>query len=129
MRYAYAPLALMSFALLASSCEKEEVRITNTNLFGKDWFDARQPDSVGFKKYNSPGQIAPFGNNGFRFEANGTFVRYTIAPADGIIQTPSTWTITNDVNFHIKPNDTQFPEYDIVIDALTPTTLKAQILP
>jgi hypothetical protein len=129
MRYAYTPLVLMSFALLASSCEKEEARITNTNLYGKDWFDARQPDSVGFKTYNSPGQIVPFGNNGFRFEANGTFVRYTIAATDGIIRTHSTWTTTDDVKFHIKPDNTQLPEYDILIDAIKPNTLKAQILP
>ncbi|MBO0359330.1 hypothetical protein J0X19_15310 [Hymenobacter sp. BT186] len=129
MRYAYAPLVLMSFVLLASGCEKEEARITNTNLFGKDWFDARQPDSVGFRKYNSPGQTMPWGNTGFRFEASGTFVLYSFAPTDGIIQTPSTWTTTDDVKFHIKPNNTQLPEYDIVIDALTPTKLKAQILP
>lgn len=138
MRYTYSIALLSSVALLTSSCDKEDVKITdeqegaiatNTNLYGKDWFDARKPDSLGFKLYQSPGQTLPFGNNGFRFEANGTFVRYNIAPNDGIIKTPATWTTVDGQKFHIKPNNAQLSEYDILIDALQPSTLKAQIVP
>ena len=129
MRHTYAPLVLVSFALLTGSCEKETVESTSNDLYGKDWFDARQPDSLGFRTYNSPGQTAPFGNNGFRFEASGTFIRYSIAPTDGIIQTPATWTTVDNKKFHIRPDNTQLAEYDVFIDALKPSSLRAQIVP
>ncbi|UOG74014.1 hypothetical protein MTX78_18050 [Hymenobacter tibetensis] len=138
MRYLHSITLLFSLALATSSCEKDDAGIadpkqeatsTSTELYGKDWFDSRQPDSSGFKLYQSPGQTLPFGNNGFRFEANGTFVRYTIAPNDGIMKIPATWTTANGQLFHIKPNNAQLSEYDLRIEALQPSTLKAQIVP
>lgn len=128
MRYAYAPLVLISFALFASSCDKEEVRITNTDLYGKNWFDASQPDSLGFKTHTVTPVLGWF-RDGFRFEVSGTFLRYTIAPTDGIVTTPATWTTVDGQKYHIKPDNTQLAEYDVFIDALKPSSLKAQIVP
>jgi hypothetical protein len=127
MRYIHG-LVLISFALLTSSCEKEEkIQVAApAYLLDKDWHFAMRPDSSGFMAY----RVTPIPSrltDGFLFSSNGTFVRHTFAPNDAPLDIPGTWSTLDGQLFHITPNSNQQAQYDIRIGTLTPTTLRAQV--
>lgn len=125
MRYAYIPLALMSFTLLASSCEKDSTQPVSADLFTKDWYYNRQPESAGFRTYIL-NPVPNRGIDGFRLEPGGGFVLHTNAPNDVALDIPGTWTTTDGERFHITPGNPLYEEFDLLINSVTTTSLQAQ---
>jgi len=125
MRYAYPLLFLAFMALLASSCEHDSVQLVSADLFDKDWYYNRQPESSGFRTYVL-NPVPNRGIDGFRLETGGVFILHTNAPNDVALDIPGTWTTTDGEKFHVKLSNPLYDEFDLLINSLTTNSLQGK---
>ena len=59
----------------------------------KKWVHSYEEDADGAEAYRPSGYSLPpsRGRRGMEFKADGTFIRYDIAPSDGSLPVPGTW--------------------------------------
>ncbi len=59
----------------------------------KKWIHSYEEDADGAEAYRPSGYAFPpaRGRRGMEFKADGTFIRYDIAPSDGSLPVPGTW--------------------------------------
>ncbi len=59
----------------------------------KKWVHSYEDDTDGVDAYRPSGYAFPpsRGRRGMEFKADGTFIRYDIAPSDGPLPVPGTW--------------------------------------
>ena len=128
MRFFYLlPFLLLFF--LASSCKKDKDPAPETSLFGIKWqATSTKLNEVGSYSYvyKTVDTLTPsFGREGFRIERNGTFVRYTFGPVDQAIDISGTWTSTDNQTFKVKPTDTNYKEFSLVIESVEDSVVQA----
>ncbi|WP_255478554.1 hypothetical protein [Rufibacter sp. XAAS-G3-1] len=84
-------LSLLAVILMAAQCG------TNPDLpawvYGKTWLNSYEEDTVDVKTYRPNTFDFPpsRGRTGFMLQEDGTFIRYGIAPTDGLEEQPGKW--------------------------------------
>ncbi|MBC6696778.1 hypothetical protein [Hymenobacter sp. BT190] len=124
--------SLVFIGLLAlGGCKQDADVVAPEVLFGKDWYNTRQqPDAAGFFTYKVQGTYTPqggWGIDGFRLEADGTFVLHTQGPADGPLDVPGTWQQEGPGKYRISLSlSNGQPPYLLTIELIDDTTLRAR---
>jgi hypothetical protein len=129
MRYSLSVLLAFLFVLTFAGCKQDADVVAPEVLLGKDWYNTRQqPDAAGFFIYKVQGSYLPqggWGIDGFRMEADGTFVLHTQGPADGPLDIPGSWQAEGPGSYRINLSGGQ-PSYLFTIELLDDTTLRGR---
>lgn len=119
-------LCLLALGLVAFQCARtpdlpEEV-------YGQTWLYSYEEDSAEVRTYrpNSFDFPPSRGRTGFLVQKDGTFVRYGIAPTDGLEEQPGTWKPSGANRLQIKFADPNRPPEEIEILSAGPNVLKVR---
>ncbi|ALI99628.1 hypothetical protein [Rufibacter tibetensis] len=84
-------LSLLALILMAAKCGAGPE--LPASVYGLTWLNSYEEDSVDVKTYRPNTFDFPpsRGRTGFMIQEDGTFLRYGIAPADGLEEQPGKW--------------------------------------
>jgi hypothetical protein len=114
---------LFLLLLTAQTCRKSDIDLAPAVF--KHWVHSFEEDTGGIQTYRPASYNFPLsrGREGFEVKENGTFIRHSIAPADGIEKIPGTWTAAGENKLRIQFNSSDFIPYTIQILQASDTLL------
>ncbi|MFB9865073.1 hypothetical protein [Rufibacter immobilis] len=115
---------LLTMGLMAFQCG-DGVSVPDA-VYGQTWLYSYEEDSADVRSYRPNTFDFPpsRGRTGFMLQKDGTFIRYGIAPTDGLEEQPGTWEPGGKNLLQIKFKDAQHEPEQIEIVSATPTLLK-----
>ncbi|WP_324676126.1 hypothetical protein [Hymenobacter sp. GOD-10R] len=128
MRFSYV-LSFFLFLFLASSCKDNNEVTPESPLFGVKWqattSKVNELGSYTFTYKPVKTLMPSFGLEAFQLGRDGSFVRYTFGPADEGLTILGTWTSTDEQTFKVKPTDTKYKEFSLVIESVQDSVVQA----
>lgn len=84
-------LSVLALLLMAAQCGGGPA--LPASVYGKTWLNSHEEDSADVKTYrpNSFDFPPSRGRTGFMIQEDGRFIRYGIAPTDGLEEQPGKW--------------------------------------
>ena len=95
----------------------------------KKWIHSYEEDADGAEAYRPSGYNLPpaRGRRGMEFKADGTFIRYDIAPTDGSLPVPGTWEpVKGEKAVQIKVQGDRPEAYRLEIISLSDSLLRVK---
>ena len=111
-------LLCSSAAVLLSlaGCQKSDPK--PPAVLDQDWYSTFQPGSAGYTVYSTTHQNLGWQYDGFRLNADGTYLEYGLGPADEPEERPGTWREEGSQTFRITFNNPDRAGYLLrIIDA------------
>lgn len=120
-------LLYLSTALLlfTAGCKKSEDSAPD-RFFGKTWYNTFQPGDDGRTIFSTTNPNLGWRYDGFRLEADGSFLEYGLGPADGAEERAGTWKSEDSQNFRITFRDPTREGYLLRIAKPTSNWLQAR---
>jgi len=129
MRFAYL-LSFFLFLTVVSGCKDDNDATPESPLFGVLWqSNSTKINEAGTYTYTyQPVEtLKPsFGIEAFRLERNGDFTRYTFGPVDEGVTVIGTWTSPDNQTFKIKPADSKYKEFNLIIESVQDSVVQAR---
>lgn len=107
---------LLGFSLSANNCDSKIPMEKIINTYWQHSHEDDRGDTMAFrpKHYDFPRSR---GREGFEFRENGVFIKYAIAPTDGIAKIYGSWQRIDDTNtFFIQLNDNSEFDYPLPVE-------------
>lgn len=94
---------LLALGLMAAKCGSASLEIPET-VYGQTWLYSYEEDSADVRTYRPNTFDFPpsRGRTGFMIQQSGAFMRYGIAPTDGLEEQPGTWEPMGKTRIKIK---------------------------
>ncbi|MGV3539184.1 MAG: hypothetical protein ACO1OQ_05195 [Rufibacter sp.] len=117
-------LCLLALGLFAFQCARTPE--VPDAVYGQTWLYSYEEDSADVRTYRPNTFSFPpsRGRTGFMVQKNGTFVRYGIAPTDGLEEQPGAWKAQGKNLLNITYSDPKHEPEQIEIVQAAPTVLK-----
>ncbi len=112
-------------ALLAlAGCQKSAPE--PAAIFNQDWYSTFQPGANGATIYSTTRQNLGWRYDGFRLNADGTYLEYGLGPADGAEERPGTWRDEGSQTYRITFQNPDRPGYVLRISNAQSKQLQAR---
>lgn len=118
-------LLLLALGLWSAKCSTHTADFPDS-LYGQTWLYSYEEDSADVRTYRPNTYDFPpsRGRTGFMLQKGGAFVRYGIAPTDGLEEQPGKWEAMGKDRIRVVfDNPRQRPE-ELEVVAVTPEALK-----
>lgn len=121
-------LCLLATALMAATCKTNQQ--LPAQVFGQTWLHSFEEDSADVRIYRSNTFDFPpsRGRTGFTLKEDGTFIRYGIAPTDGLEEQPGTWKATGKNRVKAQLEGRQEPAQEMELLTVEPGKLRVRQL-
>ncbi len=110
--------------LTLASCQESDPK--PAVLLNQDWYSTFQPGSNGFTIYSTTRQNLGWRYDGFRLNADGTYLEYGLGPADGAEERPGTWRDEGSQTYRINFDNPDRPGYLLRISKAQEDQLQAR---
>ncbi|KAA6437847.1 hypothetical protein FOE74_02770 [Rufibacter glacialis] len=96
------------------------------SVYGVTWLNSYEEDSVGVKTYRPNTYDFPpsRGRTGFMIQEEGGFIRYAIAPTDGLEEQPGKWKATGKNRLTITYDNPQHQPEELEIISVSADMIK-----
>ncbi|MFC6998420.1 hypothetical protein [Rufibacter roseus] len=117
-------LVLLALGLMASKCGNR-LNVPET-VYGQTWLYSYEEDSADVRTYRPNTFDFPpsRGRTGFMLLKDGNFIRYGIAPADGLEEQPGKWESQGKKQIRIQFNNQKHKPEEIEILLAEPEVMK-----